>query len=703
MTDFSCPELLAPAGSYESLQAAVRCGADAVYVGARKFSARANAQNFDAESLKSGVEYCHLCGVKLYLAVNTLLFDDEFTALDDLIRLIADIGVDACIVQDFGVAAYIKQRIPSMPLHASTQMTIHTASGVKTAADMGFCRIVAARELSAEQLQEVCEAGRQYDVEVEVFVHGAHCMSVSGQCFLSACMGGRSANRGTCAQPCRLPFSATNQPAYALSLRDMCLIEHVDKLREMGVKSLKIEGRMKRPEYVAAAVSAYRTALDGGKPDLEELQAVFSRDGFTDGYFTKIRKNMFGMRCKDDVLASQKVLSSIRNRYQKERKCEQLNAHYVLKANEPVSLTVTDSAGRYITAFGAVAQIAQNHPTDLDILKKSFEKLGDTIYSAGKVTAELDGISMLNASELNAIRRAACVEMNAKRIDETKPLYQLSTVSDLIHNDTASTEKVRIRVQIRNFEQYRCLTEFQERIDAVLLPLHLAERYLASEQDILISKIILVPPRWISSEKILTALLETAKQHGFSKILVNHIGILELAKQLGFLMYGGIGLHATNCFALHTLYKLNLEDTLISPETPQRKAKELLSSYRNSGVLVYGRMPMMLTRNCPIKAQIGCLKCQHILKDRKKAQLYVDCSRYFEKPDYAEIFNSSPIWLADKKEFFDSASFALLYMTDESPNQIRNIINEYLENATPNAPSVFTRGIKLQLEKEKTP
>lgn len=695
-------ELLAPAGSMEALQAALRCGADAVYVGAKQFSARANAQNFDADMLKSAADYCHLYGAKIYLAVNTLLFDHEFPVLDSFIQVMADAGIDACIVQDFGVASYLKKCIPTMSLHASTQMTIHTVGGLKTAADMGFSRIVAARELSKKSISELCAAGRDTHTEVEVFVHGAHCMSVSGQCFMSACMGGRSANRGACAQPCRLPFSATKQAAHALSLRDMCLIDHVSELRDIGVKSLKIEGRMKRPEYVAAVVTAYRQMLDGEKPNLDELRAVFSRSGFTDGYYADKRRNMFGIREKEDVLASQSVLSTTRNRYQRERKIEPLNALYSIKANQPSALTVTDSLHRQVTVEGAIPQCAVNRPTTLDVLCQNFGKLGDTIYSVGDVSEENDGNLILSAAELNGLRRDACKAMDVSRIADVKPTHSFQIVPRVSREYKKSDIQPSFSVQVRNLRQIEGLKSYAKQIEFLYLPLNLAESYAAVPQDVPVSKVVLVPPRFILSEDDLNKRLKTAILCGYNTILANQIGILPIASALNLSVHGGLGLHITNCSAVEQLKAFAIDRLLISPETPYYMQKSLSKQYDGLGIWAYGKIPMMLMRNCPIQEQIGCKLCRHILYDRKGVPLFTECTRYMDKPDYAEVFNSAPIWLADRKEMFDFASFAFLSMTDESADQVEKVLAEYMGKQNPLEPANFTRGIKLQNEKEKS-
>lgn len=308
------PEILAPAGSEDALLAALRCGADAVYVGGKQFSARQNAANFDLPQLQRAAELCHLYGAKLYLTVNTLVFAPEFPALVQFLEAAIRLGVDAFLVQDFGLLELIRQISPDVPIHASTQMTIHTPEGALWAKEHGISRVVVSRELSRKEIAAICKTG----IEVETFVHGALCMSVSGQCGLSAMIGSRSANRGRCAQACRLPFSAKgDKNGCALSLKDLCLVPYVAELAEDGVASLKIEGRCKRPEYVAAAVTALVQARAGETPDLDTLRAVFSRSGFTDGYYTGKRQQMFGTRQKDDVLQGQKVLPQLAQLYQK--------------------------------------------------------------------------------------------------------------------------------------------------------------------------------------------------------------------------------------------------------------------------------------------------------------------------------------------------------------------------------------------------
>ena len=294
-------ELLSPAGSPEAVRAAVHSGADAVYLGYGNFNARRNAVNFDEAALQEAVQYCHLRGVKVYLTLNTLLNDRELTQAAKLVDQVSQMGVDALLVQDLGVARMCRQVAPDLPLHASTQMTIHSLDGAKAAADLGMTRVVVSRELSRDQIAYLCDRS---PVEIECFVHGALCMCYSGQCFFSSVIGGRSGNRGMCAQPCRLNYGwgqTADEPL--LSLKDMSLAKHLQELEEMGVACAKIEGRMKRPEYVAVVTKVYATAIrehrDPTPGEQQALAHAFSRQGFTDGYFMdKTGRHMFGIREK---------------------------------------------------------------------------------------------------------------------------------------------------------------------------------------------------------------------------------------------------------------------------------------------------------------------------------------------------------------------------------------------------------------------
>ncbi|MCD7797459.1 MAG: U32 family peptidase [Clostridiales bacterium] len=403
-------EILAPAGSRESLIAGVRSGANAVYLGGKLFNARRNAGNFDDEELKSAVEYCHMRDVKVYLTLNILVADREFSMLYQTVKTALEAGVDAFIVQDIGVAKMITEHFPQARLHAFTQMTLLTPSAVKEAQSMGFKRVVLPRETTLDEIKEIKEST---SAELEIFVHGALCMSVSGQCFLSSMIGSRNGNRGLCAQPCRLPFTAGGNTTNALSLKDLSLIKELALLD--GITSLKIEGRMKRPKYVSAAVTAVRKAVNGEytRKDEDILRNVFSRSGITNGYLKDERGHaMFGIRSREDVVsANSKLLKQISRAYDSEVLLVPLDMEFVCKSNKPSSLTAF-ALGKTVSVFGAVPESALNKPITEASVTSRLSKLGGTQFYANDIKTDIENGFVLSAAEINDMRRRAVNELN---------------------------------------------------------------------------------------------------------------------------------------------------------------------------------------------------------------------------------------------------------------------------------------------------
>ncbi|MEG1777996.1 MAG: U32 family peptidase, partial [Angelakisella sp.] len=433
-------EILAPVGGSEQLLAAVRSGANAVYLGSKGFNARRNAQNFDREGLARAVRYCHGRGAAVHVTLNTLFTDDETLRLVDEIELIATSGADAVIVQDMGVAALVRSCCPTLAMHASTQLSVHSVAGALFMKEMGFSRLVLARELTAAEIKEIKDKS---GLEVEVFVHGALCMSMSGNCYLSALLGERSGNRGLCAQPCRLNFIARGRE-YALSLKDLSLIEQMDELVAAGVDSIKIEGRMKRPEYVSAAVTACKQKLAGEQPDMEKLQAVFSRSGFTDGYFAGKRDvNMFGYRRKEDVTAAAGVLGELAAVYRGENPLIPIAMKFTMKYDCPVTHSVTLS--------GEPPQKAINRPTDIELVRRGAEKLGGTPFLLRQLKAELDDGLMVPISAINSLRSAAAQQLLAAR-EETKP-HQFTPPAKLPRCGEAKGGAVELCLRLESAEQ----------------------------------------------------------------------------------------------------------------------------------------------------------------------------------------------------------------------------------------------------------
>ncbi len=412
------PEVLSPVGSPQSLEAAVRCGADAVYIGAKKFSARRNAENFDINDIKETVCYCHIRGVKVYLALNIMIKQSELQDAFKLAAHVYECGVDAIIISDLGLASLIHECIPDMPLHASTQMTVHSESALPLLKNMGFTRVVVSREMNKKELENFCTEADNLGIEVEMFVHGALCMSVSGQCLLSSVLGARSGNRGLCAGPCRLPFAADGGTGYDLSLKDFCLYDYVNEISNIGVSSLKIEGRMKRPEYIAAATTACRQAVDNGyvKPELlNTLKNVFSRSGFTDGYYkSNLGREMFGIRTKENVIASNETFSYLHTLYRAERQSVPIDVNIDILSGKPITLKIYDGFNTACVS-GEIPQCAENKPLEKSAVSDSISKFGNTPYYCDNISVNIDDGLFVPVSALNSLRRSAIEKLNAQR------------------------------------------------------------------------------------------------------------------------------------------------------------------------------------------------------------------------------------------------------------------------------------------------
>lgn len=652
------PELLAPAGSFESVLAAVRCGADAVYAGGERFSARANAANFSDGDLKKAAEYCHLHGVKLYRAMNTLVFADEMKDFLAAAKYSAEIGVDGLIVQDIGAARLIKEMLPEMRMNASTQMTVHTPYGARLAKEMGFSRVVAARELSDEQIRKLIET----DIEIEVFIHGALCMSVSGQCYMSALIGSRSANRGMCAQACRLPFSALGDgERYDLSLKDLCGIHHIKNLAAMGAASFKIEGRMKRAEYVAAAVTAYRAALDGGETDIDTLRSVFSRSGFTDGYLSgKLGTDMFGYRRKEDVTAAEAVLPKLRESFRREVKipCANADFHAEIRRGRPALLEMR-CGEIMVSAEGPVPEEAKKRPADKEYIKRQVEKLGDTVYTLGNISADIDGGLILSAASLNAMRRETVGKMDKAVISAGTPRYECRSAD--IGTKTERRYIKRLRVRISDAAQLDGVPDGTE----VILPLDEAEKLSAEK------RFIIAPPRFLCDEEKISAKLAEMKNAGFTRLLCVNLAYIKLGRELGFELCGGFGLNIVNPYAAETAARLGLADITAGFEAKLPKIGGLCGKIP-VGIIVYGRLPVMLTRNCPIKSATGdCKGCTKKLTDRTGREFPVVCHK--SGPGfYCEVLNSDILMMTDRLNEI-SADFAELDFTDETAEEVRRV------------------------------
>lgn len=655
------PEILAPAGSMESLEAALRCGADAVYAGGSLFSARQNASNFTLPKLEQAVKRCHLYGAKLHLAVNTVIFDSQTEEFAEFVKQAAEIGIDAYIVQDLGAMNIIKEVVSSPVLHASTQMTIHTPHGAEFARSLGFQRVVLARELNKAQIKSICNK----NIETEVFVHGALCMSVSGQCYLSSVIGQRSANKGMCAQPCRLPFtSCDRKDSCALSLKDLSLAEQMDELKSLGVTSLKIEGRMKRPEYVAAAVTTFRAAADGNPPDMKNLRAVFSRSGFTDGYFTGNMKNMFGTRKKEDVTSAKDVLPSLRQLYKNERKSDSINFKAEICKDKPFSLTATDGNRNSVTVYGAVSDTALRKSLDIEFLSRQLSKLGETIFTLSGIEAEIEDGLAVSAKDINEVRRNAVNLLSEKRISKNTPIYK---TTDYIKKENFKYNK-------KNISEIRVRISSKKQMDSALTA---ADKIIIPAKEFLdlnitdFSKIIIEPPRFISDENETCFLLQKCLEKGALNLLCCNPAYIKIGKDIGFKLHGDFGLNITNTESLYVLNELGLESAVLSFEM-KLSSIEKLQSEINTGIIAYGHLPVMLMKNCPVKNESGCSNCRKKLTDRTGRTYRVVCHG-----NYTELLNPECLYMADRLNEIKNVDFLTLYFTDESPEEIGHIINLY--------------------------
>ncbi len=677
------PEILAPAGSFESLVAGIRAGANAIYLGMSNFSARNSAQNFSEEELEKAVFYAHKCGVKIYLAINTLLFDNELELVKKQMIFAGKCGVDAFIIQDLSVFELAKKMFPNMPLHASTQMSIHTKEGILYAKQLGFSRVVLSRELSKKHIQELSNLG----IEIEVFVHGALCFSMSGQCLMSALIGSRSANRGRCAQPCRLPFSAekcTNENI--LSLKDLSYLKEIEELN--CVTSLKIEGRMKRPEYVFSSVMACKDALNGKIPDIFTLQSVFSRDGFTDGYFyNNYSSEMFGIRQKEDVLAGKMVLPEIKNAYRKEVKFAQISLNLFVQNGEKVTLSAEDELGNKATVEGDFPETAINRPLSVENAEKHLSKLGDTIYTVGKISVKIDEMLTVSASILNDLRRRVCDELDKKRVDFFTKKHEIYNDVPLqkIPNKKPTLNK-KLRLDVCHFEQISDLNLCK--IDKIILPL---SEYINVPNDFAKEKIILKLPRFTYSEELMVKEIENAKNSGFTAVLATNFAHIKIANDLNLDVYSGASLNITNSISAKKMAEMGVKELVLSYELTLDKIAKI-SSEIPLGIVGYGQIPLMISAVCPLKynSKDGCKSCNHKLQDRTKRFFKLKCSK-IPYDNGVEILNCDTLYLADRMNEIN-VDFVILSFIDEKSDEIQKIINAY-ENGYSPEKIAFTRGL----------
>ncbi len=670
------PEILAPAGGFEALKAAVRCGADAVYFGGKTLNARLRAGNFGDDELPEAVAYCHARGVKAYVALNTLVRDGEIEQAMDIIGAVCSCGADALILQDPGLAALARSAAPGMKLHASTQTSVQTREGLEMLRRAGFSRAVLPRELSHA---EIAALAQEPPLELEVFVHGALCMSVSGQCWMSAFLGTRSGNRGLCAGPCRLPFRGGDRP-FALSLKDLSLLRYIPGLAGTGVASLKIEGRMKSPEYVAAAVTACRKALDGAAVDAGPLEKAFSRSGFTAGYYEDRRgAAMFGVRSAKDERASAREAPALRKLYGKE--APRVAADLVLEVfeNNGAALTAEALGKRFTARAENVAQRAQTLALTPEKARLLLSKCGGTPFAAGRVSARIPAGTYLPDSAVNALRRQALEGLSAL-LAEPRPV-PFVPVRRLPAPHAAGEPRLYARFA-RAAQMPGDLSAFAK----VILPLG-AEAETAARKAGPGYEVYAEMPRGIfGGAREVRSRVRAALAAGVRGLFAGTLDGAALAAEEGAPFAAGIGTNIFNTPSLETFARLGAGEAVLSFELSLKQARDI-GGQLPRGLAAYGRLPLMLTRNCPA-GRYDCRSCKgtaHI-RDRLGVEFPVVCSR-----GCSEVLNSRPLYMADKRADIENIDFLLLYFTVESREQCAKIIRDFIERNPPRG--AFTRGL----------
>ena len=681
-------EILAPVGNEEMLRAAVFSGADAVYLGFSGFNARTSANNFNADTLKDAVAFCHARGVAVHVALNTTVYGGELPALEQAIRAVAASGADAVICQDLAVATLIGKIAPQLPRHGSTQMSVHSLQGALELKELGFTRVVLARELSMPEVEHIT---KHCGIETECFVHGALCMCVSGQCYMSAFLGGRSSNRGSCAGPCRLPFEANALPEgkpgrlHHLSLKDNSVIDKLDKLQALGVASAKIEGRLRTPEYVAAAVSACLAGREGRAYDRDLLKNAFSRSGFTSGYLDgKIDGTMFGVRSEADAEQTKKTLPMLRELYRRERSRVPVKMKLEIEEGGE-KLTVTDADGSKAFAYGdAEPQPARTDPTES--LHRSLAKTGGTPFAVEDqdITVEMDGGPwFIPGGAVNELRREALDALLKKRevlrpwptTEEHVPALPLRTLPPYR----------TLRARFESWEQVpeRAL----DGIEYFILPIAQADRVPREWR----AKTLLVLPRVMFGklEEDTARRIAATQDAGFAGYEVSNIAHLRLCR--GLPMSGSFGLNITNQLAAQFYADNGLGSMLILPEVKDSDISTIAPTHNGrpvpTGVLVYGHMPLMITRACPLQNIHDCAHCDKtgVLTDRKAKKFPVRCGL-----GVRTIYNPVPIYMGDKPGAL-TVDYSVAYFTLESREEAAKI----LEMIRTHAPfeGDFTRGL----------
>lgn len=693
------PELLCPAGNPLSLEAAIQGGADAIYIGGASFNARINASNFTDDNIKNGVTLAHKYGVSVYQTLNIEMYDRELKDFLKSAEKSAEFGIDGFIVADLGAAYILKKYLPEIPLHASTQMSVHNSDGAKMLENLGFCRVVPARELSRENIKNLVDST---NLQVEIFVHGALCVSHSGQCLFSSIVGGRSGNRGLCAQPCRLPYSSCekNDKGYPLSLKDMSLASHMREILSLGVSSLKIEGRMKSPEYVYLVSSIYRKLLDERRDATSDeicaMSEIFSRSGFTDGYFvSQVNKKMLGVRAESDKKASKQASERNKKFMGLERKIPvQMDAEFRINNTSKLTVYGKDKTVN-VTVYGDKVQAAINAPLGNEQIIRNLSKLGGSDYVAEQINIYADDNIMMPISSLNALRRSG-IE-NFERILTLKN----NSVKKLNNFDSANFYIDRPKGKKLGIKTARFMFESQitplcyDYFDVLYVPLAKYEEIFCKSDEKLKTKLgFFMPPVIFDSER--SEILKKVSRNlitGVKSIILSNISQIKMIKELISGMdeekklielVTDFRFNITNNQSICELENLDIDRIILSPELTMPQIRDLCGNVEN---IVYGRIPLMTLEKCIIKDLYGCDRCKRntpgyvtYVRDRKNIDFPVMRDVSDDSSHRNIIFNSLPISMSDKMYEMSSTGIKNMHFifTVENSQQVDNVINSYL-------------------------
>ncbi len=685
-------ELLSPAGSPEAVIAAVQNGADAVYMGLGNFNARRGAKNFTDEEFERAVRYCRIRGCKVYVTLNTLVNDREVEAALQTARLVSEVGADGIIIQDLGLISAIRQYLPDIPLHASTQMSIHNLAGVEAAAELGLTRAVLARELNLDQIRYITQNA---PIETEIFVHGALCFCHSGQCYMSALIGQRSGNRGMCAQPCRLQYSLGGRmDDHPLSLKDNCLIDRLEEIEDAGVSCIKIEGRMKRPEYTAIVTRIYANALKEHRQptpeEMQDLERAFSRQGFTQGYFNGDQEDMFGVRGESDPDVGQLFAQARKGYSDGERRRVPVHFYTVAESKQPIRAIAFDDEGHKAAASGRVPEKARGQGLSSGYLTEQMFKTGGTPYNVVENRAQTDPGLFLPAAAINELRRSLIAELSEQRAQPPKRRVGMipskpkgtqpsdpALIFQVLNGEQLTPELAALKpkylyVPMTVMSEYFDLLEpFEERgtIPVVVLP-----RVITDDE-----------------ENIVRGTLERLFDYGVNEALVGNLGHAMLAKSVGMQVRGDFGLNVFNSLTMEMIKQAGFLSATASFELRIAQIRDL-SKTIDTEMIVYGRLPLMVSDQCVIRHSSGRCTCSTPAQMADRMGAVFPVVKEFGCRNV--IYNAHKLYLADKSEDLNGAGLWGLRMlfTTETPREAVEVARVYLGQSD-YQPNVLTRGL----------